>query len=269
VRVPDLQPIAAAFAALLLLASVAWWLLSVPEMIDPGMPTWKGADIVSLKADVPKIADFPVFYVNDENPFVPFQLRRDEVTKHDSLRNPGKYAPPPAPPPQPPMKIQPPRPPVVVVETEKPKLVLPKLSPTPANAPLVYGLVAIDGAEALIVRMPNGKDSIRMIPGDKAEGWTLVSIDNGNLATFTDPNGEEQRFSIGKGDLVAAQDGAGGTTTGKTATGKGMVPKPAPNDPALKPPGPKVDGAIPRPPPREERRRPPKEGEKVEPPPKK
>lgn len=234
-------------------------------MIDPGMPTWKGADIVSMKADVPKIGNFEVFYINDENPFVPLAARREEATRRENLRNPPKYTPPP--PPQPPIKIQPPRQPVVVVETEKPKLVLPKLTPTPANAPLVYGLVAVDGAEALIVRMPSGKDSIRMTPGDKSEGWTLVSIDNGNLATFTDPNGEEQRFSIGKGDLVAAQDGAGGTATGKTATGKGMVPKPAPNDPTLKPPGPKVDGAIPRPPPREERRRPPKEGEKVVPPP--
>jgi hypothetical protein len=260
-RVPEFQPIAAGFAALLLLASVAWWLVSVPEVIDPGFPTWKGADIVSLKADVPVIADFPVFYTNDENPFVPLAARREETSRHDSIRNPPKYTPPPPPP-----KIPPIRPPVVVIETEKPKLVLPKLSPAPANAPLVYGLVAVDGTEGLIVRMPGAKDSIRMATGDKANGWTLVSIDNGNLATFTDPQGVEQRFAIGQGDLAVAQGDSGGPTTGKAGTGKNLVPKP-PTDPTAKPPGGKVDGAIPRPPPREERRRPPKDGEKVPPPP--
>lgn len=259
-RVPELQPLAAGLAALLLLASVAWWLLSVPEAIDPGMPTWKGADIVSLKADVPQVGDFKDFYQNDQNPFVPYSARKDEEEKFDKIHNPGRYTP--QQPPVPPMKIQPPRPPVVVVETEKPKLVLPKLSPTPANAPLVYGLISVDGAEALIVRMPGAKDSIRMTPGDKDKGWTLVSIDNGNLATFTDPEGHEQRFAIGQGDLAVIQ--TDDASTGKGTAGKNLVPKAPPSGPTAQPIGPKVDGAIPRPPPREERRRPPKEGDKKE-----
>ena len=36
-RVPELQPFAAGTAAALLVASMAWWALSAPVLVDPGM----------------------------------------------------------------------------------------------------------------------------------------------------------------------------------------------------------------------------------------
>jgi len=256
-RAPNLQPLAAGVAALLLIASMGWWLLSTPELIDPGQPTWKGADIVRMKAAMPEIARFDHFYVNHDNPFVPHNLRGPEGISLD----PNKPRRSQTPPPPPLVKVQPPRAPVVVVEQEKPKLVLPKLIRPPANAPIVYGLLVSDGDEVVIVRMPDAKEAVNLKPGDKIVGWTLVSIDNGNLATFLDPQGVEQRFSIGQGDLAVAQSGSEAVAPGKDAAagdktngGRGMVPKvPGPGGPTTRPPG--VDGPIPRPPPREERKR--------------
>jgi hypothetical protein len=278
-RAPDLQPVAAGVAALFLVASISWWLLSAPAVIDPGQPSWKGADIVRLTASVPQIDRFERFYVNDDNPFVPLQARLAENGGRQRLRE-GPGVRPPTPTLTRPVQILPPRAPVVVVEPEKPKLILPKLSPAPANAPIVFGLVAVDGQEALTIRMPGAKDSIRLVPGEKVDGWTLVSIDNGNLANFTDPQGIEHQFVIGQGDLAVAQNEDGSaaapsTAPGKGSAGHGMIPKP-PTPGGARPPGPGgADGAIPRPPPREEHRRPPKDlpkdpqGNPIVPPPKK
>lgn len=255
-RGPDLQPLAAGTAALLLIASMGWWLFSTPELVDPGQPTWKGADIIQLQAAIPEIARFDHFYVNHDNPFVPHAQRVAERGSYDPRTRPVAQVPPR------PVQIPPPKAPVVVVEQEKPKLVLPRLTPAPSNAPITYGLLVSDGEEVVIVRMPDGKDAVNLKPGEKIAGWTLVSIDNGNLATFIDPQGVEHRFAIGQGDLVVAQSASdavapGKDATGKTPGGRGMVPKaPVPGAPGTRPGTPAgADGPIPRPPPREERRR--------------
>jgi hypothetical protein len=70
--VPNLQPISALVAGSLLLGAVGWWAFSAPEYIDPGRPSWKGADIDNLVASVPEIDNFLAFYVNEDNPFVPY-----------------------------------------------------------------------------------------------------------------------------------------------------------------------------------------------------
>ncbi len=270
-RVPEFQPLAAGTAAALLVASMAWWALSSPELVDPGQPTWKGADIVRLKATVPEIADFREFYVNDDNPFVPFSARGPEKER----LNPNRRNDPT--PPRPDKKMTPLKPPVEVVEREKPVLVLPKLTATPITSPQTYGLVVVDGQEAVIVRMPGAAQSVTMKTGEKVGGWTLVSVDNGNLATFLDPLGVEQRFAIGLGDLASAlgvPEGAApgkdaGGAAGKGVPGHGMIPKPP--VPGAGRPGSKgaVDGPVPKPPTREERRKPPKpDGTPVQPPPK-
>ena len=260
-RAPEFQPLAAGVAAMLLIASIVWWLASAPQPIDPGQPTWKGADIVRLNAAVPKIADFTEFYQNDENPFVPSDARKIEG---DRIRESRFPRPPPTP-----MPIPPPQPPVIVrvpVQPPPPVLVLPTLVPAPSNAPLTYGLVSVDGHEAVIVRMPGATEPTTLKPGDKTGGWTLVSIDEGNFATFIDPDGIEQRFVIGEGDLAVITNNA--STSGATkdpmgsAPGAHGVPKPLKPGGSIPRPGSKpgtIDGPIPKPPMREERRPPPKE----------
>lgn len=249
-RGPDLQPLAAGISALLLVATMGWWAFSTPEVVDPGQPTWKGADIVRLKAAVPEIAPFEHFYVNHDNPFVPHQLRTVERDRYSPERRRTITTPPPRPVPMPPPKAA-----VTVIEPPKPQLVLPKLSAPAANAPVVYGMVMSDGQETVIVRMPGSNDAVNLKPGDKIANWTLVSIDSGNLTTFIDPQGLEHRFAIGQGNLAVAH----GPEEPAKGPGKGGAPapkQPAPGAPGNRPPVPMgADGAIPRPPPREERPR--------------
>lgn len=253
-RGPDLQPLAAGGAALVLVASLGWWLLSTPELADPGQPTWKGADIVRVQAAVPEIARFDHFYVNHDNPFVPHAQRVAERGVYDPRTRPVAQTPPR------PVQIPPPKPPIIVSDPPKPQLVLPKVTKAPSNnAPVPYGLLISDGEEVVIVRMPGVAEPKNLKPGDKIAEWTLVSIDSGNLATFLDPQGIEHQFPIGQGNLVAAQDAKGSLVPGKDATGANggrgpMTPKGVPpGTPTNRPPG--ADGPIPRPPPREERRR--------------
>ncbi len=206
--VHNLQPVSALVAGSILLGAVAWWAFSSPALIDPGRPKWKGAEIDKLVASVPEIDKFGKFYVNDDNPFVPYNLRLVERGVYDA-RSRGPRGPrPPITTPPVVARVKPPRPPVDVVEQPRPKLVLPKLSPAPADAPIVFGFVGSGSDQALLVRMPKGDNSIRMVPGDKAQDWTLVAVDNGNIATFLDPRGLEHRFSIGEGDLAAVPEGS-------------------------------------------------------------
>ena len=248
---PDVQPLAAGISALLLVASTGWWLLSTPELIDPGQPTWKGADIVRMQAAVPEISPFEHFYVNHDNPFVPYNLRVAEARTYNPKTRVPQVPPRPVP-------IPPPRAPVVVVEQEKPKLVLPRLTREPINAPIAYGLLASDGEQVLIARMSGDQKPVNLKPGDQLSGWTLISIDSGNLATFLDPQGIEHRFAIGQGDLAVAQDTGDAAKPRAPATNQPGGPGKAPTAPGKTGP-PKdplgVDGPIPRPPPREERRR--------------
>ncbi len=197
--VPNAQPMVALAAGGVLLASVVWWAFSAPEIVDPGRPAWQGADISNLVASVPKVDVFSSFYINDDNPFVPYNLRLAERGVLNPSRKPVK------PETTIPVTIannKPPRPPVDVVEQPRAKLVLPKLSPAPADAPVVFGLVGGGDNHTLLVRMPDAEVSIRMAPGEKVAEWTLIAIHNNNLATFLDPRGVEHRYTIGEGDLA-------------------------------------------------------------------
>jgi hypothetical protein len=265
-RAPEFQPLAAGVAAIMLIASIVWWLTSAPQLIDPGEPTWKGANVVRLNAAVPQIADFKEFYTNNQNPFVPLNDRGPEDEAQDPDNRRRRRDPPPTPPP-----IPPPREPVIVKVPDPPPprvLVLPTLVPAPSNAPLTYGLVSIDGNDAVIVRMPGATEPTTLKPGNKAGGWTLVSIDEGNFATFVDPDGVEQRFVIGEGDLAVFNSNAAASGVTKEPKGHGapMPPKPVGSGPR---PGSKPganNGPIPKPPMREERRPPSKETPQKAPP---
>jgi hypothetical protein len=192
----NVQSMVALASGSVLLASVAWWAFSEPEIIDPGRPKWKGEAINNLVASVPNIDEFKAFYVNDDNPFVPYQLRVVERDRYKPSRPQVLPKPPTVP------KTKPPRPPVDIVEQPRRPLVLPKLSPAPADAPVVFGFVGIGDQQALLVRMPGSDTSIRLVPGEKVQEWTLVAVDNNNLARFLDPRGVEQCYAIGEGDLA-------------------------------------------------------------------
>lgn len=265
VRGPDFQPWAAGTAAILLIASIVWWLTSAPQSIDPGQPTWNGANVVRLNAAVPQIADFVDFYTNNENPFVPLNDRIAEREWNSDGRSgrPGRLPPSPN-------SIPPPKDPVTVIVPNTPVLVLPQLVPAPSNAPLTYGLISVDGQEAVIVRMPGAAEPITLKPSEKVSGWTLVSIDEGNFATFINPEGIEQRFVIGEGDLAVINSNASAAGAIKAPpAGQGVPkpPKPGASKPGASKPG-INNGPIPKPPMRDERRSPNKETPQKIPPPK-
>ena len=171
---------------------------------------------------MPQIADFTEFYTNNENPFVPLNDRIVEREWTNPDRRPGRSLPSPNP-------IPPPKDSVIVIVPNPPVLIFPQLVPAPSNAPLTYGLVSVDGHEAVIVRMPGATEPVTLKPGDKVVGWTLVSIDEVNFATFLDPDGMEQRFVIGEGDLAVTNSNAStvGAIKAPPAAGQGG-PKPPP-----------------------------------------
>ncbi len=228
--------IAAVLALLLLLASAAWLLLSNPPVADPGVPTYSGGPLRRLEASAPRVGNFDVFYVNHENPFIPYNLRVAE--RGTFTPRPVRPVQPPTPSVTKPNSIQPTRPPVVVLEPVRKPLALPKLGQTGPNAPVCIGLVAVNGHECLTVRMPGDSAGQTIDVGTKVGGWTLLGIEGGNLARFRDPEGADQVYPIGDGDLALAQ----------TPTGSAVPTTPA-TMPKL-PAGvlPKLPGVLPKPP---------------------
>jgi hypothetical protein len=247
-RAPELQPIAALIAGLLMVGAVGWWAFSQAELIDPGQPKWPGAKIDDLVAAVPTIDPFSAFYINDENPFVPYQQRLAESQRTRNV-NPR---------PEPVViKMKPLRPAVEVVEYTKPTLVLPKVAQAGPDAPIVYGFVGNTEEQTLLVRMPADENTRNMQVGEKARDWTLIAIRDNNVAHFTDPAGTERRFMIGVGDLASAKDknesaqkssdGGGNTNGDKSGNKNGehtpeagnkgpmVEPVPVPNPPKAQP----------------------------------
>lgn len=223
--------IAAALAVILLVASAVWLLLSNPQVADPGVPRFSGGPLRRLEAAAPHVGNFELFYVNHENPFIPFNLRALEKIVYEP-RPMRPVRPVPSVVSSNPNPIPPTRPPAVVMEPVRKPLALPKLGQTGPNAPVCIGLVAVNGRESLTVRMPGDSVGQTIDVGAKLGGWTLLGIEGGNLARFRDPEGAVQVYPIGEGDLAVALP----TTTAASA-----VPT---NLPKL-PPGvlPKLPGA--------------------------
>ncbi len=218
----------AALAALLLLgAAVVFWLAGNPQVAHPGVPTYSGPALRHLEAHVPQVGPFESFYVNEDNPFIPFHLRGPERR----ARGPRTVAPPPAPP------VLRPRGPVTVVEPQTPVAKLPRLTPAAATAPQCTGLLRSDEGTVLMVRMPAGTTS-QLVVGGSVDGWKLIAIDNDNVARFTDPDGQEETFPIGEGDVTIAQ---GGDAPATPAPVKAPAPKNGPpKSGALLPTGPQM-----------------------------
>jgi hypothetical protein len=235
----ELQPIAAVIAGVLMMGSVGWWAFSSTEVIDPGQPKWQGGKIDDLVAAVPTIDAFEKFYINDENPFVPYALRRPESDRKGNKTAPRTETVV--------AKTKPLRPPVEVIERTRQPMVLPKISQAGADAPIVYGFVGNVAEQTLLVRMPTAERALQMTIGQKANDWTLIGIYDNNMAHFTDPSGTERRFMIGTGDMAAAPGASAnkGSEKNKQNTGdennepdNPQMPKPMPKPPIK--PTPKV-----------------------------
>jgi hypothetical protein len=229
-----MQRIAAIVAAVLLLLSLVWWALSDPEVASPGTPRFTGGPLSRLEATQPRIAPFEHFYVNDDNPFVPFKQREDERI----ARRPRGVARTTVTPPPPPATIPPPRPPIqVLAPPPRAALVLPKLTVAGPTAPICVGLVNVDGKEALMARMPGAEAATPMAVGEEVGGWKLIAIENGNQARFTDAAGTEHVYPIGEGDLAMVQASAADPAPmPKPAIKPGILPK-LPVGPRPLPPG--------------------------------
>lgn len=263
-----MQRIAAGIAALLLLLSLVGWVLSDPQIANPGTPRFTGGPLSRLEATQPKIAAFDHFYVNEDNPFVPFSQREKEGIARRPRTGVVRTLVAPAPPPA---SFPPPRPPIkVVAPPPRAALVLPKLNAGGATAPVCVGLVNVDGKEVVMVRMPGSDAAAPMAVGEESGGWKLTAIENGNQARFTDVLGAEHVFPIGEGDLAMVQGSAaaaGPTSAPQPLVKPGILPKlpvgPRPLPPGGMAPTPKPGGtmppkpgqAAPEPPPR--RKRPP------------
>jgi hypothetical protein len=164
-------------------------------------------------ASVPDIGPFDRFHTIIDNPFIPWREREIERNQITKPKNPT------------PQVFTPPTPPVIVNVPEKPKLVLPRLAPAKANAPVCVGMVGQGDQRLLMVRLPDDAAAAPLAIGQCAGGWTLLAIENDNQARFRDPDGMEQVFPIGSGDLAVVPSAP--TTAATTAPAK----------PASAPPG--------------------------------
>lgn len=210
-----------AFAALLLLAATCAYvfLFSGITPLDPGRPTFSGPPIKRLEASVPSVSVFTHFYINDENPFIPYHLRKAEKIANQPRTK--QSAPPPS-------QVKPPINPVVVVEPPKRELKLPRLTPTNPIVPQCIGLVGAGESPKVLVRLPDDESATAMEIGTVIGGWRLIAVENGNQAHFRDPAGDDYVFPIGQGDLAPPQQLVQGDSHQAT-------PAPAPPQPG--PPG--------------------------------
>ncbi len=161
---PTASQAAAAASTVCLAAAIAWLVISEFPVIDPGRPRAPLPTLRSLEASMPEIGPLESFAVNDQNPFIPYQLREKE---NDAIRNNGRP--------------QPPRPaPAPVPEPVKPTL--PRLKPPGADGPTVNAIIVAAADTSAIVTFPGETRSTSMRAGETVSGWTLVEVDGSNLA---------------------------------------------------------------------------------------
>ncbi len=227
----NLQALSAFLALLALAGALLWYALSGVEPHPFGEPRYKGDPVVVITADTPPIGDFiGDFYVNEQNPFVPYNLRVDEMGHGKGPKGPWK--------PTTPVQITPPKP-----------MVWPKAVAGGPDVPTVHGLVIGTGADTqqpmVMASTPGSSDEpSRLSPGDRIGRWTLKSIDAGNIARFADDAGHEfpvvispgkQEAPASKAPAAPGAKPAGATPTNTTPTnaapaGDGSAPVKPPGD---------------------------------------
>lgn len=182
-RTGSWEPLLAGGCLLVAAAAVAWYLTAELLPPKPVVPKWSGAPFQALSARLPEIAAWDAFYVNDDNPFVPWREREVEAQR---LKEPK------------PVAIKP-RPPAVIKPVEPPKRTLPARAAGGGDAPRVLGFQGRGDAAAAIVRLAGETSSRVMRPGETAGRWTFVGIEAGNIAHFKDADGRGYAIVIGGG----------------------------------------------------------------------
>lgn len=216
--------IVAVVGVLCLLAAVAVLSLHEPEVATTQAPRNRGGKVRLLVAKAPEIGDFQTeFHVNNENPFVPWNLRQEEIA---AIRRPKQ-------PPQT-VKIRPPTDlPVPVTPPKPPEKSFPPLeAPRPAEPDPVGVVLHSSGRSALVVRLGE-QPPVRIESGQELDGWRLIGFD-ADSASFLDPRGETRRYTIN-----VAQTGLSG------GGGTDESPAPAPQPAPMPAPRPNGDGARP------------------------
>ncbi len=175
-------PVSAVLAILVLVAVCAWWWLTVLEPPRAPVPGYRGAPFEPLSAAMPPIGDFDVFYINDDNPFVPWREREAEKKRLQQPQTVVVKA-------RPPAKIEP---------IKTPELKLPQPRTGGGDAPRVVGFTRRpDGTVDVLFTLP-GETHPRLVqPGERVGRWTFNTIEDGNVALFTDETGRKYRLVIG------------------------------------------------------------------------
>jgi hypothetical protein len=176
------EPVAAIVGLLVLAAVGVWWWFEVLEPPRAPVPGYKGQPFAALSAAMPEIAQFEGFYINDDNPFVPWREREAEKKRMQQPAAVVVKA-------RPPAKIEPITPPV---------LKLPPKSGGGGDAPKVVGFTRRpDGSVDVLVNLPGENRPRLMKPGEKAGRWTFAAIEDGNVVLFADETGRQYRLVIG------------------------------------------------------------------------
>jgi len=189
---PSVEMALAMACALVMVVALVWYVLTEFPEIPPEKPTWKGEAVVNVTAAVPSIGPFErEFHVNNQDPFLPFSLRRQVASIQDRIPDSPQH-------PGPRVTDTPPPPPPVPPVIHWPAAALRQPGPT------CIGLITTSQGSLLLGHMPNSEEIVAMsvgdaIPKDSSAGpqWTLLGVDSDGLARFRDPTGGEVSFPIG------------------------------------------------------------------------
>lgn len=229
----NLQPLTTVFAMAVLAASSTglWWTVqpdrALPRLQEPRDDTTAGLPVVS----VPEISRFDAYYVNDHNPFLPFQVAERErraIVQQRAQPQPRptpvtvtRADPPPVQEPEPTLQppVRPPR--TVQVYEPPPPPPLPRLAPDANVTPLqIIGLIQMEDAVLLQVIAPRS-GRVRMSAGDEVDGYTFVGM-NGPLAVFLGPGGVTEELAVGA-PSGGADENTGQRLPVNTFSGSGPV----------------------------------------------
>ena len=176
------EPLSAVVGGLILVGVCVWWWLTVLEPPRAPTPGHRGAAFQPLSAAMPPIGTFDAFYVNDDNPFVPWREREAEKKR---LQQPAAVV----------VKA---RPAAKIEPITPPVLKLPPRLGGGGDAPKVVGFTKRpDGTVDVLFTLPGENRPRLMKPGEKAGRWTFIAIEDGNVALFADETGRAYRLVIG------------------------------------------------------------------------